>query len=113
MGQIQSDIQVKTGANNIDLLAGSQWASSSVLHSILYRRLKTEAINIIVEAIIGGRAYLIDRVLGTGDVYYVFPNVRVPNPIALGDKFKIRFRTENVTAGDEDHSVTVQWADFT
>lgn len=113
MGQIQTDSQIKKGANNLDLIAGANWASPYVLHSILYQRTKTEAIDIIVEAVVCGRSLVIDRVLGTGDTYYVFPNQRAPHPIALGSDFKIRFRTDKVTAGDEDHGVFVQWADFT
>ena len=113
MGQIQSDIDVKTGAVNISLLSGAQFQGSPyILHSILYQRLKTEAIDIIVEAIAAGRAYTIDRVLGTGDTYYVFPNPRVPHVICLGNGFKVRFRTDKVTAADENHSVCIQWAEF-
>jgi len=113
MGQVQTTSQVKKGANNLDLLSGPEWASPYTLHSILYQRTKTEAIDIIVEAIVNGRALVIDRVLGTGDTYYVFPNQRAPYPIALSNGFKVRFRTDKVTAGDEDHGVFVQWADFT
>jgi len=113
MGQIQTDFQAKTGANQMDLLAGPVVASPYVVHSILYQRKKTEAINIIVEAVGGGKVFTIDRVLGTGNTHYVFPNARVPNPIALSNGFKVRFRTENVSAADEDHAVAVQWAEFT
>jgi len=113
MGQIQTASQIKTGANNLDLLGGPEWSSPFTLHSILYQRTKTEAIDIIIEAVVNGRSLVIDRVLGTGDTYYVFPNQRVPYPISLGNGFKIRFRTDKVTAGDEDHGVFIQWADFT
>jgi len=113
MGQIQTNSEVVVGANNISLIAGPEWSSPFILHSILYRRTKTEAIDIIVEAIVNGRSLVIDRVLGTGDTFYVFPNQRVTYPIALGNGFKVRFRTDKVTSATEDHSVFVQWADFT
>lgn len=112
MGQIQTNSQIKVGANNLDLLAGPEWSSPYVLHSVLYQRTKTEAIDIILEAVVNGRVLVIDRVLGTGDTYYVFPNYRAPHPISLSNGFKVRFRTDKVTAGDEDHGVFVQWADF-
>jgi hypothetical protein len=113
MGQIQTNSQVEVGAVNLDLFAGPGWSSPFTLHSILYRRTKTEAIDIIVEAVVNGRSLVIDRVLGTGDIFYVFPNQRVTYPISLSNGFKIRFRTDKVTSVTEDHSVFVQWADFT
>ena len=108
----QSEFQNQKGAVDINLTAGPQWASSYDLLSIMYIRKRTEAINIFVEVIAGGQLFVIDRVLGTGDTSYVFPNQRVPYKIALSNGMKIIFRTENVSAGDEDHSVIVQWADF-
>lgn len=112
MGQIQTTSQIETGATNLNFLSGPDWGSPWVLHSLLYQRKKTEAIDIIVEVIANGRALLLDRVLSTGDTFYVFPNYRVPNPIALSNGMKVRFRTDKVTAGDEDHGAFVQWADF-
>jgi len=113
MGQIVTEIDVKVGATNIDFLAGPNYASPFVLHSILYRREKTEAIDIVIEAVMGGRVFLIDRIQSSGDQFYVFPNQRVPHTIALPNGCKIRFSTDHVSAGDEDHGVAIQWADFT
>lgn len=115
MGQIQTNFQAKTGANNLDLIAGpgESYASPYSLYSILYKRTKTEAINIIVEVAIGGTTFVIDRIDATGIVTYTFPNARVPYKFALSNGAVLRFRTENVAAGDEEQAVAVQWADFT
>jgi hypothetical protein len=113
MGQVTSDFQAKNGALNVDLLGGPTYSSPFTVHSILYKREKTETINIIVEIAAGGRTFILDRVLGTGETYYVLPNPRVPYKISLANGCKLRIRTENVTAGDEKQSVVINWSDFT
>lgn len=112
MGQLVGDFDSKKGAVNLDLTSGPNYASPYTLHTVLYRRTKTEAINIIVEAAVGGKTLVIDKITGSGDTVYVFPNPRVPYPISLPNGAKLRFRTENVTDIDEDHSVMIGWADF-
>ena len=112
MGQIQSEISVVTGANDISLMAGPSWASSVTLHSVVYTRKNVEAITVLLEVIIGGRAYILDEIAGFVAKNYVFPNIRTPNVLSFGDKAKFRFNTVGVTAGDEDHSVAIQWSDF-
>lgn len=113
MGQVQQEFTVTSGANNLEFLGGPQYASPFNLLSVLYQRTKTEAIDMFLEVVAGGQVFTIDAVRSSGDLYYVFPNVRVPNVMALSNGCKVRFRTANVADASEKQSLLVNWADFT
>lgn len=110
MGAIQTDHQTKTGAVNVDFVAGPNFGSTWELKSIFFQRTKTDSIDIIVEVLWGGVSYTLDLVAATGSKYYVFPNARIPCPIALDEKAKVRFRTLNTVDVNEVSSAIVQWS---
>jgi len=110
MGPITTEHDYVAGAANLTLMGGPQFGSPFYLLSILYQRAKTDAINIFVECIYKGNSLTIDSLGNTGEKKYVFPNSRVPYPIALPDGARIVFRTTGTVAADELQGVLVQYA---
>ena len=86
-----ADFTGPTGLHPV--LAGPQFASPWRIESVLYMRETITAMDIILSVLHNGIIYDIDIVSGSTDQNYVFPNARVPHPIALSEKSKVTFRT--------------------
>lgn len=104
---IQTDFGAANGADLSFVSNMGLTGTPSCLRSILYERSGVAGINIIVKVLYNGKEYVIDKVSGTTERFYVFPNQRVPNPIDLHEKAKVAFVTEGVAAGT--HSVMINW----
>ena len=106
-GIIQSDFAAVNGTN-LSALSGPQFASPYILRSIIHRRDELAAVNIIVKVIHNNAEYVLDRSDGDTTRRYVFPNARVPFPMALPLGSKVLFVTESVSGGD--NRVVVNWS---
>ena len=92
----------------VPVLAGPQFASPFILQSIVWNRVSTNGINIVVSALSNGTVYDIDRVTGLTDRFYVFPNIRVPHPLAFNEDCRIIFST--VGEVSDLQQVLINWS---
>jgi hypothetical protein len=88
--------------------AGSMFASPYRLESILYNQSTPQSIAFTVSVRIEGVTYTLDTVAALTTGIYVFPNVRVPFPIALPEKAQILITTVGYTGAL--HSAVVNWS---
>jgi hypothetical protein len=109
MGPISTEHLVQTTAADMDMKVGPQFASPFYVVSVLYKRVTAGAADMILSAIWGDQEFIIDKVTGSTVSNYVFPNARVPYPVALPNGCQIRFKTSGV-AGAESRAAIIQWA---
>jgi len=106
---LQTEYAFANGAD-LNFIVKPPFASPWRLESILWRRSGggVPAIDIEIQVVYQGDIFTLDKVAGTGDLSYHFPNSRVPFPIALGDKMLIIFKTTGIVACMT--SVVINWS---
>lgn len=105
---LQSEYAFANGAD-LNFIVKPPFASPWRLESILWRRsAAVPAITLEVQVVYQGDIYILDTLAATSALSYVFPNARVPFPVALGDKMFIIFKTTGIAACVT--SVVVNWS---
>lgn len=104
-----ADFTGPTGANIVS--AGPQFASPYRLESVFYTRSSVIAIDLFLGILLNGVIYTVDTLAATTTKYYVFPNQRVPHPLALHPNARVVFWT-NLCGAVGRHYVTINWAQF-
>jgi hypothetical protein len=91
------------------VMAGPQFASPYRLESVLYMRSAITPLDVFLGVLYNGVIYIVDTIGASTSKYYVFPNVRVPHPIAIGEKGKVVFST-NLCGAAGLHYVVINWS---
>ena len=100
-----------TGATGLyPVIVRPPFASAWRLESIFYHKETLTAVTITVSILVGGILYVLDTATALTTKDYIFPNSRVPYPIAMGEKASIVIATTGIPACL--HSVVVNWSQF-
>jgi hypothetical protein len=100
-----------TGATGLyPVVVRPPYASAWRLESIFYHKDTLTAVTITVSILIGGILYVLDTATALTTKDYIFPNSRVPYPIAMGEKASIVVSTSGLPACP--HSIIVNWSQF-
>ena len=99
-----------TGATGLfPIIVKPPYASAWRLESIFYHKKDATAVTLTISILLSGTLYVLDTVSVTANDY-IFPNSRVPYPIAMGEKASIVVTTAGIPACR--HGVVVNWSQF-
>jgi len=109
-GTYQPERGFKSGAGTFELVAGARYHPYR-LTTVLWERLKVNAVDIHLELLDGDKVYTIDQYLACTDKYYTWPNEDSPCPLTFVPDQRVRLRVTGAIDGEVQSAVIV-WAEL-